>query len=126
MDEIKIRAALRQLGYEPRQKSWGLLVRLPLWCDLQIRPGADGVPRIRPYFGSSPRTLHSWLMPVLYLLMVILFLQNPGFDVPQMTGLLALILLGSVWDVCRYIVTEGAMTRIALLLAVGNGEWVNR
>ena len=118
MNEAGIRDALKQLGYGPVEKPWGLLVRLPMWCDLRIRLEGDGPPRIQPYFGSTPRTLHSWLMPVLYLLLVIVFLQNPGFDVPHMTGLLTLILLGSAWDICRYIVTEGAMTRIATCLAV--------
>lgn len=119
MDLEPIRRVLRQLGYDPMEKSWGLLVRLPLWCDLRIRSSGDGPPRILPYFGSTPRWLHSWLMPVLYLLLFIVFLQDPGFDVRQMTGLLLLVLLGCTLDVCRYIVTEGAITRIttALLLA---------
>ena len=56
-------------------------------------------------------------MPVLYLLLFIVFLQDPGFDVRQMTGLLLLVLLGCTWDVCRYVVTEGAITRITMCLA---------
>ncbi len=117
MDQEPIRHVLRQLNYQPMEKSWGLLVRLPLGCDLRIRPCGDGPPRILPYFGSAPRSLHSWLMPVLYLLLFIVFLQDPGFDVRQMTGLLLLVLLGCTLDVCRYVVTEGAITRIATYLA---------
>ena len=113
MDQEPIRHVLRQLGYNPVDKPWGLLVRLPLGCDLRVRFIEGGPPRILPYFGSTPRSLHSWLMPVLYLLLFIVFLQDPGFDVRQMTGLILLVLLGCTWDVCRYVVTEGAITRIA-------------
>jgi hypothetical protein len=117
MNQEPVRHVLRQLGYDPVDKPWGLLVRLPLGCDLRIRFEGDGPPRIRPFFGSTPRSLHSWLMPVLYLLLLIVFLQDPGFDVRQMAGLVILVLLGCTLDVCRYVVTEGAMTRIATYLA---------
>lgn len=122
MNQELVRHVLRQLGYDSDDKPWGLLVRLPLWCGLRVRFEGDGPLRIQPCFGSTPRSIHSWLMPVLYLLLLVVFLQDPGFDVRQMAGLVILVLLGCTLDICRYVVTEGAMTRIFTCLAAAGGH----
>ena len=92
-----------------------LCVRLPLLASVRVR--YDGARlAFDPRFGTSSRTMAtaSALLGSTAAVAVLVF---SGVGLPIVVGVGVLAVLGSAYDTMRYVVTESAITRVALLWA---------
>jgi hypothetical protein len=110
---LSLRRTIQSLGYNVIGADGGPLeVKLPLFCNLHVSVDGHGEYTLAPYFGFIPRTTATWMMQALYLGLFLMVLWMSESDLKLIFTALAVMVGGMAWDVYRYVLTEGAMTRI--------------
>jgi len=110
---IPLRAELERLGYVVVPHGRELCVRLPLLCSVRIAADGDRV-RLTPKFGPLGRTgglLFSSVLATGVVSAAAIVAGAPAAIVAAFLGILAL-----AHDACRFVVTEGCLTRLQNLL----------
>jgi hypothetical protein len=97
---------VESLGYRVSRYNDSFQILLPLWCSVRVGSARGGL-TVEPRFGTISRTVATWLTVLVMLGIWLLSLQGTERDL-LLYGIL--LILAVVWDVYRYILTEGAMS----------------
>lgn len=112
MDTSVLQYLAQNLGYTVTATSDNSVkIKLPLFCSLQVIRRGDEDYNLIPYFGFFTRTAATWMTLIIDLLFVASIVLTDSISKYDF-AVLALLIMSMVWDIYRYILTEGTMTRI--------------
>ncbi len=90
-------------------------IKLPLLCSIRISHKDERI-SFTPFFGKVNRTRAIWVEFIAFLFLSFTISIQTNVIGSHELFLLAFLIIGSTWEVFRYILTESCITRLQLLL----------
>jgi len=111
---------LDSLGYRIQRSELCVELLLPLWCSVRVSL-RDGKLELEPVCGFIDRSVVTFICHAVacfwasfFLLVIFAIPHLPGLDPLKYYSLVAFtgifVVIGYFWEVCRYILTENAMS----------------
>ena len=97
-------------GYKVRDEGDFIVVSLPLFSKIRIAFGPESID-VSPRFGALSRGLTTWTI-LLAALGCAGLLWMDSLPTHRVAYVSFLVLVGALWDVYRYVLTENMITRI--------------